>query len=126
MIDLKELAVRLNGSEYRNIPFALTEEAKKNDIVIVYGASDDLCELDGALYDEFGCYDGGIAWLNASGDILYNKEPNCKYIKAKWCAEGDDGFAWTYETDIPHEDFEMFDESDKYCRGFVFYLKDLR
>lgn len=125
MFDLKEFAKKLNGCEYCNISPELISEAKDNGIVIIYGASDDLCELDGALYDEFDCYNGGTAYLNATGDIMSSYEPGCKYITAKWCAKDSDGFAWTYATDISHENFEMFDEGDKYCRGFVFFLKEL-
>ena len=32
--------------------------AKDSGLVIVYGASDDLMEFEGAIEDEIGCYDG--------------------------------------------------------------------
>lgn len=120
---LKELASKLNGVQYLEIPEELIKFAKENGIVIVSGQSDDLCELEGAINDEFGCYDGGTAYLDEKGVVGVEGD---KYITAKWCEEGEDGFTWTYETNIPHEDFEIFDEEEKYCRGFVFYLKDLK
>lgn len=128
MEQLKEFANKLNGTEYTEIPEELIDYAKKNGIVIVSGASDDLCELEGAIREEFGCYDGGTAYISEEGLIYLEKRADipCKYITAKWCEDGDDGFTWTYETDIPHADFEMFDEDEKYCRGFVFYLDSLK
>lgn len=125
---LKEFAQKLNGIEYREIPDELITYAKENGIVIVCGASDDLCELEGALHDEFGCYNGGTGYLDEEGNICEEVKAGNTYkrITAIWCGDGDDGFTWTYNTDIPHEDFEMFDEEEKYCRGFVFYLDSLK
>lgn len=125
---LKKFKELLNGVQYREIPEEVIKEAERNGIVIVSGASDDLCELEGAVYDEFGCYDGGTAYIDEEGRLYNQKrtEQAFKYITAKWCEDGEDGFTWTYDTDIPHETFEMFDRGEKYCRGFVFYKKSLR
>ena len=100
------------------------EYAKENGIVIVYGASDDLMELDGAIYDEFGCYEGGVCCLDSEGNILEEMTENCRTIEAVWCGEGEK-FTWTYKTDIPHETYEIYDDAEPYCKGIVFYKKDL-
>ena len=54
----KELADALNGIEYSNVNLLhgdlLMERAKAAGLVIAYGYSDDLLEIDGALYDEAG------------------------------------------------------------------------
>lgn len=124
---LKRIAEMLNGVQYGEIPKEVIKEAERNGIVIVSGSSDDLCELEGAICEEFGCYDGGTAYIDEEGR-LYNQKKDgqsFKHITAKWDEDGKDGFVWTYETDIPHETFEMFDEDEKYCRGFVFYKKSL-
>lgn len=128
MKELKEFAKKLNGVEYMEIPQELLDYAKTKGIVIVSGASDDLCELEGAIREEFGCYDGGTGYIDEDGNVCNKLDPNKTYrrITAIWCGEGEDGFTWTYNTDIPHEDFEMLDGEEKYCRGFVFYLKDLK
>lgn len=125
---LKEFAQKLNGVEYMEIPEELISYAKQNGIVIVSGASDDLCELDGAIREEFGCYNGGVGYLDEEGNICeeIKAENTYKRITAVWCGDGKDGFTWTYNTDIPHEDFEMYDGDEKYCRGFVFYLDSLK
>lgn len=128
MEQLKRFAELLNGVQYGEFPEGIIKEAEENGIVIVSGASDDLCELEGAICDEFGCYDGGTIYLDEEGRLYRQKrkEVPCKYITAKWDEDGEDGFTWTYDTDIPHETFEMFDRGEKYCRGFVFYKKSLR
>ena len=55
----KDIAERLDGIEYDGRYFysevdAVAKDAKKNSIVIVYGASDDLMEFEGAFRDELG------------------------------------------------------------------------
>ena len=128
MNELQEFAKRLSGewTAFDDIIDSAEKEAKKKGIVIVYGESDDLCELRGAIYDEFGCWDGGTAYITKDGQITKNKNGDvCKRISALWCSN-DDGWCWTYDVDFPHEVFELYDHGEKYCRGLVFYLKDIR
>lgn len=125
MDKLKYVAKRLNMLPYRSeAKKEIVEFAKENGIVIVYGASDDLMELDGAIYDEFGCYEGGVCCLDSEGNILEEMTNNCRTIEAVWCGEGEK-FTWTYKTDIPHETYEIYDDTEPYCKGIVFYKKDL-
>ena len=132
---LKQLAKELNNSQY---PFDLTPKqrafCKENEIVVVFGASDDLMEFDGAIYDEFGCYISGArgfktCYIDKKGNLFGEdrsntpkKLSNCKSIIAWWCK---DKFCWEYETDIPHETFEIWEDDEPYCKGIVFYKKDL-
>lgn len=126
MNELQEFAKRLSGEYYDFTVMGAEEEAKKKGIVIVYGASDDLCELRGAIYDEFDCYNGGTAYITQDGEITKDKKDStCRRITAFWCSN-DDGWYWTYDVDFPHEVFELYDHGEKYCRGLVFYLKDIR
>jgi len=130
-MDIKEVAAALNGCEYNEEGSKeLFAAAAAAGIVIVFGASDDLMEFRGAVTDEVGCYDGGKAYFTEGG-LLENKceEEDCPYFgEAKDKAavveavRGEDGYSWTYKTDIPHETFEVFDDGDKYCRGIVFHL----
>lgn len=128
MEKLLEFANKINGCEYGGPTDEQVAEAKEKGIVIVYGASDDLMEFDGALYDEFDCFEGGTAWFNDEGCIS-EEEPSdeekqeAKFITAKWC-KGE--YAWTYETNIPHCTFSMVEDGEeKYCLGLVLYKKDL-
>lgn len=138
-MNAKELAAQLNGLQYPvRIPKTLTDAAKAAGLVIVYGASDDLMEFEGAIYDEIGCYDGGTAYVDAKGLLpdrdsiedddelkdYFARQPNAQPIEALWCQEGE--YSWTYKTDIPHETFEVMEDGEPpYCRGIVFALSDL-
>ena len=132
MEKLKEFAEKLNGRQYRN---ELTKEletyAKENGIVIVFGASDDLMEFEGDIYDEFGCYGGGNFAIDDNGNVYgeeYGVMPADRYyhyISAIWCPKGTK-YSWGYETDIPHETFTIMEDNEPYCKGIVFYLKDLK
>ena len=139
MKSLLEWAKLLEGREYgREISSDERDIAKENRIVIVFGGSDDLMEFAGAIYDEVDCFSGGIAYVTADGQLLENKcsEEDCPYfekekrmsteIKAIW---DHDGYSWVYETQIPHETFNIFEDvedADTYCRGIVFSQDNLR
>lgn len=131
----KELAEKLNGVEYDNeVSRELAEQARSANLVIVYGASDDLMEFDGAIHDEVGCYEGGEAFITNKG-LLENKceDDDCPYfelekksakkIEALWCVTNE--YAWTYKSDIPHEEFDILEEGEKYSKGIVFSLNDV-
>ncbi len=133
-MNAKELAALLTGCEYRNeITRELAAEAKKHGLVVVYGASDDLMEFEGVIRDEVGCYEGGTAYLTSDGLLTNECDddecPSFAKLKAKAAtieSEWDnDGYSWTYKTEIPHETFEVVEDGDKYCRGIVFALADV-
>lgn len=130
----EEIAYNMDGCEYEDITAANDRRyAKDNDVVIVFGASDDLIVFQGAIRDEADCYGGKTIYFNRSGVLQSECEiDGCPYfekikigassIKAIWDA---DGYAWTYETLIPHETFDIMDDGEKYCRGIVFLLSDV-
>ena len=81
-----------------------------------------------------GAYDGGVAYLDGNG-LLQNPCDNdecpafekIRQTAPKVVAVWDkDGYSWVIESEIPHETFDIFDGEDKYCRGIVFALKDVR
>jgi hypothetical protein len=131
----RAIAEKLKGMQYREEPDSqIIAEAKEAGIVIVFGASDDLMELRGAVDDEIGCYDGGTIFFTPSGlvkNICDNE--TCPYaekeknnaipIHALWCEESD--YSWTYKTEIPHETFEILEDEERYCLGIVFRLSDV-
>ncbi|MBQ9348657.1 MAG: hypothetical protein IJT94_15195 [Oscillibacter sp.] len=138
----KEFASRIN-SRFRGSELTAEEKrlARDSGLVVVYGASDDLMEIDGALDDEAGCFDGGTFHINRDGLVKWQDEDgdfceNCPYfkavlksamkIRAVWHGRGNP--CWTYETDIPHEEFTVRDKDDpeeSYCIGIIFRLEDL-
>lgn len=136
----EELATQLNGIEYpTRIPGALIVAAQSAGLVILCGASDDLMEFYGARREEIGCYDGGYAYVDQDGPLpdpdclddrdseeamkYYQRKANAMPIEACWCKE--EGYSWTYKTDIPHASFEVVEDGEPYCRGIVFALADL-
>ena len=111
----------------------MTTKAKGDGLVIVFGASDDLMEFEGAINDEIGVCEGGDVQLDQSGVLDRSRCEDddevadyvlrlrtAKTIKALWCAEP--GYSWTYETSIPHATFEIVEDGEPYCRGIVFEL----
>lgn len=131
-MNIKEFSKSISGKEYGYPQFTKEEieTAKENGFVIVCGASDDLMEFEGAIRNEIGCYDGGTTWVK--GDRV-NDAPIVageKAIKAIWCgAEKDDcgnEITWTYETEIPHETFMIYEDGEPYCRGIAFSIDDVK
>lgn len=127
---LKELAEKLDGTtEYPSMPKDIVKMAEESGIVIVHGCSDDLIEFEGAIRDEAGCFDGGKVYFNKSGFIEEGSKAE-RFIKVFWDGQCEDEkrhfeATWEYETDIPHETFRMYSEEELYCKGMVFYLKDI-
>ena len=132
----EELADLLDGRQHRDeistdIEYELQQD---RDLVVVFGASDDLMEFRGAIYDEVDCYDGGTAAVVSTGLVVNEcDDGDCPYFKkivamavkieAIW---DKDGFSWIYDTKIPHSTFVIMDDVDQYCRGIVFNLSDVK
>jgi hypothetical protein len=135
LITEKGLAEMLNGRE-RNQELSNSDKkiACGNRLVVVYGASDDLCEFEGAISDEIGCYEGGEIYFTKEGkfpnkdelNILkeYIVDFNINHIKAVF-APKDSNATWIYETNIPHSIFNIYDEGDLFCIGIVFSKNNL-
>ena len=132
-MDIFEFAEKLNRREYGNeITRQEQKEAEELSFVVVFGASDDLCEFRGAIDDEAGCYDGGTIHFDKNG-IFEDCDSDCKYalaakglcniIEVVWC--GEDDYSWTYKTDIPHATFDILEDGEKYCRGIIFEIDSL-
>lgn len=128
-MDAKEIAEMLDGIDYgelvneRGKVKEIFELAEESDLVIVHGASDDLMEFRGAIEDEADCYDGGDVFFDEDG-IGIDAEDAENLITAVW-ADEEQKASWTYETDIPHEEFKVYDEGVLYCIGIVFSVDDL-
>ncbi|RKP44660.1 hypothetical protein [Pararobbsia silviterrae] len=134
-MDASTLAAALSGAQMGDeISREKEAEAKAHGLVVVFGASDDLMELRGAIHDEVSCYDGGEAYFTALG-LLTNEceDDDCPHfaklkdaaavVEAVW-SEGE--YSWVYRTDIPHATFEVLEDGEKYCRGIVFHLDHVR
>ena len=135
ILTIEQAAAAMNGRKYGSeCPGDLAKQMKASGIVAVFGSSDDLMELRGAIDDEFGCHGGGTAYLDESG-LLVNEcdDEDCPHekrlkkaarkIKAVF-SPTDPDCTWLYETDIPHVTFEIREDGELYCRGIVFRLAD--
>lgn len=134
-MDIKEFAKSISGRERQHSQLFTKEEirkAKENGFVIVCGASDDLMELRGAIDDEVDCYGGGRVCITKMGVFsAYRQTYGNSWIDANWCDEdardeSNNIITWTYETDIPHETFMIYEDGEPFCRGIVFDIKDVK
>lgn len=138
-MNAKQLAALLNGRERGDeITSGEASLAKEHGLVVVFGASDDLIEFRGAIYDEADAYDGGAVIVDSIGLVpdrsevdgdddalksyFYRKDHGFA-IDAVW--GGEIGYSWSYVTEIDHEAFDIMNGSEKFCRGIVFSLADL-
>jgi len=138
---VKEWSMKLNGRQYKQeLTPSEREKAKLDRVIIVFGASDDLIEFRGDIYDEAEAYRGNIIQLTNKLTI-YDEDDNVeslefndaeiekmRTITAVWCPKGKDGKVWAtwcYITDIPHQTFDIFIDSEIYCRGIVFESQQL-
>ena len=134
MSDTHNFAKRIDGAQYRHEgDKALWDEMKTRGLVAVFGASDDLMEFRGAIYDEVGAYAGTAVPITPAG-LIVNKCGNddCPYhaaertkaatIMAVW---QDAEPCWSYQTDIPHATFTIYEDATPYCEGIVFALADV-
>lgn len=113
-MNIKEFAQMLDGRQYHNeITVAEVEKAKELGYIIVCGYSDDGCEIYGAFREEYDCYEGGV--------IEDKRLP--KSITAVWC-DKDRDCAWSYKTDMPYAEFNIFEDDELYCVGMVIDLKE--
>jgi hypothetical protein len=134
-MNAKELAQSLNGREYGRelIPREVTEQARRDGLVIVYGASDDLVEMEGAINDEFGF---GPIYLTPEGLLKDECEnESCPYyaeatkkaavIEGIWHDEKRNDYCWTFKASFPVEPFDVMEDGEKFCQGVIFALADV-
>lgn len=138
-ITKEAIAVALSGTEYQHGFDAqlstVAKDAKAAGLLIVYGASDDLIDFDGAFRDEVGVYGGDTVALDRKGvldrdqcdtddeiaDYTIRKR-TARTIEAVW---GEDGISWQYRTEIPAATFDVMEDGEVYCRGLVIDINDL-
>jgi len=138
MTTREELAQRLHGRKYGDeITTDEEKEARESGLIVIFGASDDLCELRGAIHDEVGASDGCTLLFSSEGQLLQPIEKDdedilrkydvleavqvrravARTVKAHWCATKE--YSWTFTTDIPHATFDILEDGEKFCRGIV-------
>lgn len=134
-MNIKEFAEMLDGRQYtKEVTKEEAVKAKELGFVIAYGASDDLLEFRGALYDEAGIYNGGEVAIDIDKKELFCGEEGEDYceecykrankiiVMAEWSPE-DEEISWRISADTEFESFLIKEDDENYCRGIVFELK---
>jgi hypothetical protein len=113
---LDNVAKKLHGRQYRDETTKEIEEyCKLNNIVILFGASDDLAEFRGAVTDEVYCFDGGYI-------------VDDPFIVAVWLpGESNSNQSWCYKlpSNLLNARFDIFEDETIYCTGVVFFKPEL-
>ena len=142
----EEFAKMLDGRPYREEMTSNEEKlAESHGLLVCFGASDDLLELRGIIYDEFGAYNSGSVLLlkkkggkiGAISEDDYNEvcefmddkdlEFSQKELKvtAKWNPK-ELSCSWLIETGLPAATFDIIEEyGELYCRGIVIEKADI-
>lgn len=148
-ITKEQFAELLNGNEYRD---EITKEqesiAKENNFLVIFGASDDLLEVRGAINDEYGAYDSGEFLLVKKGEMYADDEDENTYHKAEsdglydasndsdnanhprlivaeWCPSDNPALSWRITSNIPAASFIVKEDDEPYCEGIVIDLDEV-
>ncbi|TGE29774.1 hypothetical protein [Hymenobacter metallicola] len=142
----EQLAASLDGCQYRDeVNKEWAKIAEEAGLIVVFGASDDLMEVRGAVDDELNAWDGVEAVFykhNTGFSVIENNSETIREIEddfhlykalgamldrhnlvritpAKDCQ-------WDVITTLPHAKFDVKEEEDLYCRAVVIDIKDLK
>jgi hypothetical protein len=145
MITKEQLAARLTGREAGNeITRDEEAEAKSAGLLVLFGYSDDNLELRGAVHDEVGCYASSrpvTVVVTATGALeewgfdgkdqesaraWFRRENLPRATVRASFGSSASAFTWSYEVDVPHATFEIFDGDEKYCFGVVLAVADFK
>ena len=138
---VQNFAKRISGLEYpihdKNLDLKF---AKKNNLVIAFGASDDLLEFRGAINEELGAYEGTLAYIlngNAVQEgefdddfIILQKynvlaEKPLTTVESIWQPEGLNA-SWIIKVNgFESAPFDVMEDGKLYCRGAVFLVKSI-
>lgn len=143
----EQFAELLNGRQYREeITESEEQLAKENDLIIVFGYSDDNIEFRGLIYDEIPAYDGAEMFIATPGTEIIVDEDEETYQKAKsltavrlnqrrvneknfveaiWSPDELD-CSWLIRADIPHATFDIMEDGELFCRGIVLSKSDIK
>lgn len=136
------LADSLNGREKGEEMDGSEEiDARDSGLLVCFGASDDLLELRGAVYDEVDAYEGTTVRIDTHGVQPTWDDPHEEksrdeaanyfkrqglpffYIDAVWCDKNDpEKHAWNIKTAAPHAQFSILEDGEPFCRGVVLDL----
>ena len=122
---LERWAVELNNRNERNVvPTAL--KAVKG-IVVVYAASDDLVEIEGAITQEIGAFNG-VKLTASKTHGFFEAAAGESDIEFRWCDDnsGDSVCPWSVICNLPHRKFDILDDEGYVSSvGIVLHIDDI-
>lgn len=130
----KVISLKLGVESFDNILKDIKEVLKANNITIIYGASDDLVEFEGAIYDE--CSEGDTILFDSNG--VHKNTCDCgeecpnyitpshvKYVIGSFADVINTTHLWSFETDAPFTGILYKDSEGYECEALVIDLKDI-
>lgn len=122
---LERWAAELNNRNERNVVPAALEAVK--DLVVVYAASDDLVEIEGAMTQEIGAFNG-VKLTASKTQGFFETAADESDIEFRWCDDnsGDSVCPWSVICNLPHRKFDILDDEGYVCSvGVVLHIDDI-
>ena len=123
---LERWAAELNNRNERNVVPAALEAVK--GLVVVYAASDDLVEIEGAMTQEIGAFNG-VKLTASKTQGFFETAADESDIEFRWCDDnsGDSVCPWSVICNLPHRKFDILDDEGYVCSvGVVLHIDDIR
>lgn len=122
---LERWAAELNNRNERNVVPAALEAVK--GLVVVYAASDDLVEIEGAMTQEIGAFNG-VKLTASKVQGFYETAAGEPDIEFRWCDDnsGDSVCPWSVICNLPHRKFDILDDEGYVSSvGIVLHIDDI-
>lgn len=122
---LERWATELNNRNERNVVPAALEAVK--GLVVVYAASDDLVEIEGAMTQEIGAFNG-VKLTASKTQGFFETTADESDIEFRWCDDnsGDSVCPWSVICNLPHRKFDILDDEGYVASvGVVLHIDDI-
>lgn len=122
---LERWATELNNRNERNVVPAALEAVK--GLVVVYAASDDLVEIEGAMTQEIGAFNG-VKLTASKTQGFFETAADESDIEFRWCDDnsGDSVCPWSVICNLPHRKFDILDDEGYVSSvGIVLHIDDI-
>lgn len=122
---LERWAAELNNRNERSVvPTAL---GAVKGLVVVYAASDDLVEIEGAMTQEIGAFNG-VKLTASKAQGFYETTAGEPDIEFRWCddSSADSVCPWSVICNLPHRKFDILDDEGYVSSvGVVLHIDDI-
>ena len=122
---LERWAAELNNRNERSVVPAALGAVK--GLVVVYAASDDLVEIEGAMTQEIGAFNG-VKLTASKAQGFYETTAGEPDIEFRWCDDnsGDSVCPWSVICNLPHRKFDILDDEGYVSSvGIVLHIDDI-